>query len=412
MSKLVKDISTKDVVIVTPETTVSKAISMMETNRFHNLLVEKEGVIYLVNIHDLLLSNSVGQPIGDLMYKPHGVLEDATVIDACFDIVNSGQRVAPVYNSKNNIAGIITDYDIIEAVSTSDILKDVSVDAIMTKNPITIDKNENVGKARNLMSKYGIGRLIVLDEDGEPEGIVTEDDIIKKIYKPKVKMTIGDIKGEKISRMSQSVSSIMSYPVVSAELTDSIPEVARILKENDIRGMPVYKNGTLRGVITRYDILKYIYDLKAESMIEVEIRGELEEEQRELAERILSSEVNKIVKYSRQLQWMKISIKKERDKGGSPFYNVKVYVKTPRKLFVGESKPKLSSTKRYEFDGEDIELIAEKQRWDFIEVLKDALESVKKQIEMNRQRGRSKNLNQNKKEILAELEELEDNIIK
>lgn len=49
-----------------------------------------------------------------------------------------------------------------------------------------------------------------------------------------------------------------------------------------------------------------------------------------------------------------------------------------------------------------MELVAEKQRWDFIEVLKDALDSVKKQMNIDKEKRQSKALNIGKKEIMAE----------
>ena len=69
-----------------------------------------------------------------------------------------------------------------------------------------------------------------------------------------------------------------------------------------------------------------------------------------------------------------------------PYYHVKVYVKTPGKLYVGEGRPKLSISKRMEMEEEDVVLVTEKQRWDFIEVLKDALDAVLKRIEMDKER--------------------------
>ena len=138
------------------------------------------------------------------------------------------------------------------------------------------------------------------------------------------------------------------------------------------------------------NIMKYIKNLREGAAVEVELHGEFGDEMRELAERIVMTEVSKIVTHSKRLHWIKIVMKKEHDKGGVPYYTVNVYVKTPRKLYVAEGKPKLSIAKRMEMEGEDIHLIAEKQRWDFIEVLKDALVSVQKQIDEDKERRRSR----------------------
>ena len=391
LNEPVIEIATKEVITITPDTPISKAIGVMESNNFHNLIVlDENNDIHMVTIHDLLLASSVNENVEALMFKPHCIEQNTPVMDAICEIINSGQRAAPIVDEKGNLVGIITDYDIIKRVGKSELLKDIKVSKIMTKSPITIDKDESIGKARSLMRKYNIGRLIVLDKEGNPTGIITEDDILRKIFKPKKKMTVGDYAGEKVPRMAQPVSIIMNSPLITADVNTSVTDVAKLMEHHDIRGVPITKKGTLRGIITRIDIMKYIKNLREESVIEVELHGEFDEEMRELAERILMTEVKKIVKQSRRLHWIKLVVKKEHDKGGVPYYTVKVYIKTPRKLYVAEGKPKLSISKRMEMEGEDIHLIVEKQRWDFIEVLKDALLSVQKQMEMDREKSHPK----------------------
>jgi len=387
LTEPVIEIATKDPVTITPDTPISKAIGIMEKHHFHNLIVlDEREEIYLVTIHDLLLASSVNETVETLMFKPHCVNENTPVIDAICEILDSGQRAAPVVDDNGKLVGIVTDYDIMSRVGRSQLLKDVKVTRVMTRDPITIYEYESIGKARSLMRKHNIGRLIVLDRDGKPIGMVTEDDILRKIYKPKRRMTLGEVVGEKVPRMSQPVSLIMSTPLITADMDATIPEVARIMEKYDIRGVPIMKRGRLKGIVTRIDIMKYIKELREGSYVEVEIYGEFDEEMKELAERILATEVKKIVKYTGKPQWIKISIKKEHDKGGVPYYHVKVYVKTPGKLYVGEGRPKLSISKRMEMEEEDVVLVTEKQRWDFIEVLKDALDAVLKRIEMDKER--------------------------
>ena len=391
LNEPVIEIATKDVITITPDTPISKAIGVMESHNFHNLIVMDENEnIHMITIHDLLLASSLNENVEALMFKPHCIDQNTPVMDAVCEIIGSGQRAAPIVDENGKLVGIVTDYDVMKRAGKSELLKDVKVTKIMTRSPITIDKDESIGKARSLMRKYNIGRLVVLDEEGDPIGIVTEDDILRKVFKPKKKMTVGEYAGEKVPRMAQPVSMIMNSPLITADVESSIADVAKLMEKHDIRGVPVTKKGTLRGIVTRIDIMKYIKNLREESVIEVELHGEFDEEMRELAERILMTEVKKIAKQSKRLHWIKIVMKKEHDKGGVPYYIVKVYVKTPRKLYVAEGKPKLSTAKRMEMEGEDIQLVVEKQRWDFIEVLKDALLSVQKQMEMDREKSHPK----------------------
>jgi hypothetical protein len=51
----------------------------------------------------------------------------------------------------------------------------------MTKNIITIDENVMIADAIEMMNKNHIGRLIVVDNTGKAQGIVTRTDLLDKI---------------------------------------------------------------------------------------------------------------------------------------------------------------------------------------------------------------------------------------
>ena len=381
----VKEIMTRDVVTVTPDTPVSKALGIMEENGFHHLIVvdNKDGKeeYYLISMRDLLLASSVHEEVASLMYKAHCIHEDTLFLDAVCEMLDSGQRAAPIVDDKGKLVGIITDYDIMARAAKSIIMRDTKVTKIMTRNVITIHENDSIGKARALMRDNNIGRLVVVDDEGNPIGMITEVDILKKVFKPKKKMTVGEFKGEKVPRMGQPVRLIMNTPLITIGVDATAADAARVMQEYDIRGVPVVKGKTLRGIVTRLDIIKYIADLKKGAMIEVELHGALDEEFKDLAERIIATEVKKMVKHSGRIHWIKISIKKDRDKGGIPYYRITTYVKTPHKLYVGEGKPKASLPNKLDAEGDEIVFTSEHERWEFIDILKESLESVLRQLE-------------------------------
>ncbi len=390
----VKEIMTRDVVTITPDTPISKAIGIMDENNFHHLIVvdKQDGKeeYYLVTMRDLLLARNPEEEVRTLMYKAHCIDEDTPVLDAICEMVDSGQRAAPIVNKYGVLVGIVTDYDIISRAARSKLLKDVDVKKIMSRPVITINENDSIGKARALMRDNNIGRLVVVDDDGKPIGIVTEEDILKKVFKPKQRMKYGEVKGEKVPRFGQPVKLIMSSPLITIDPDASVAEAARLMKEYSIRGIPVVRGDKLRGIITRHDIIKYLADLKKGAMIEVEIHGEMDKDVEDLAKRIIATEVKKMVKHAGKIHWIKINIKKERDKGVVPYYKITTYVKTPDKLYVGEAKPKGSIPNKLEAEGEDVGYVSEHVRWEFIDVLKDSLDSVLKQLEADHDRKNPK----------------------
>lgn len=57
----------------------------------------------------------------------------------------------------------------------------MKVEEVMNDEVILIQENEQVNHARNLMLKHGLSRVIVVDRDENPIGIVTERDLSRKL---------------------------------------------------------------------------------------------------------------------------------------------------------------------------------------------------------------------------------------
>ncbi|HJH27281.1 MAG TPA: CBS domain-containing protein [Methanophagales archaeon] len=384
------EISTREVTAVTPDTSVAKAIGIMEKNNFHNLLVLDGKEINQINIQDLLVVSNAESNVDGLMYSPYCVHIDTPTIDAICGLVDSGQRAAPVIDATGKLEGIVTDYDIMRWGAGSRILKDAAVTKVITEKPACVDETESIGKARSIMRKSNIGQVIVVDAEEKLKGIVTQGDILKKIYKPKRKMTAGEVKGENIPRMGQSVSLIMSSPVITAGVDANLADVANLMQQHDIRGVPIVKEGIARGIVTIRDIMKYLREFKERAMVNVEIQGTIDEEYKESVDRVIETEVRKIVRFARRVHWIKIVIKKERDKGGVSYYKIGVHVKTPDKLYVGQSEPGGTKTLTAKRDAGEAEMKEGKRRWGFLDVLKDALLSVEGQMEEDKKRRRKK----------------------
>ncbi|ABL87434.1 putative signal-transduction protein with CBS domains [Pyrobaculum islandicum DSM 4184] len=77
--------------------------------------------------------------------------------------------------------GIITERDIVKAVSMHMPLS-TPVEAFATNRLITIDENETVEKAAELMLMYNIRHLVVVDNVGRLRGVISIRDVLKALY--------------------------------------------------------------------------------------------------------------------------------------------------------------------------------------------------------------------------------------
>ncbi len=387
------EISTVEVKTVTPDTSIGKAIGIMEQNSFHNLIVlgGTTDEIHMVNIQDLLMASNPESPVDVFMFKPHCIHKDTPAIDAIVEMLGSGQRAAPVVDSGGKLLGIVTEYDVMKRGVHSFILKDTEVEDAMTADVVYVERTASIGKARSIMRKNNLGHLLIVDEHNRLTGILTEGDILRRIYKPKQRMTAGEYKGEKVPRMGQPVYMVMSTPVITATPDANLAEVAGLMCEHDIRAVPIVKKDqSLRGIVTMHDIMRYLSEFRERRRVNIEIQGEIEDEYKDLAMRIIDTEVRKIVRLARRVHWIKLVIKKERARGGVSYHRIGVHVKTPDKLYVGYGEPGGTQTLIAARGAGEIEKRADKRRWDFIAALKDALLSVRTQMEDDKDRHKRK----------------------
>jgi CBS domain-containing protein len=72
--------------------------------------------------------------------------------------------------------GILTDRDI--ALHLADEIGDAPVESVMTPHPVTVERGTDVEQCIEKMGAHEVRRILVVDEDGELEGVVSLDDIV------------------------------------------------------------------------------------------------------------------------------------------------------------------------------------------------------------------------------------------
>jgi len=111
----------------------------------------------------------------------------------------------------------------------------------MEKAVPTIGDSVTVTEAAKMMSEQGKGFLVVL-MGGMPGGIVTEEDFVKKVL-------AGDLDPKTLS-----VGQIMSSPLITIDPDEDLLKASQLMKEHEVRRLPVVRDGIIYGVITAMDI--------------------------------------------------------------------------------------------------------------------------------------------------------------
>lgn len=116
---------------------------------------------------------------------------------------------------------------------------------IMEKNVITIEKSKTALDAAKVLSEKGISFLVIV-EDEQPIGLVTERDFVRKII-------VDDKTASKIP-----LQEIMSPKFRSVGPDTAIEDAAQKMLNNNIRRLVVTEDEKLVGVITQTDLTRYL----------------------------------------------------------------------------------------------------------------------------------------------------------
>lgn len=122
-----------------------------------------------------------------------------------------------------------------------------------------IERNEPVQRARNLMFKYSIGRLPVLD-NGKLVGIVTKHDITNRLNQ-----AAPEWRRRPIDKVPIQV--VMTEGPITIFPDATMAQAAELMIENDISGIPVERNGEIVGMVTSRDMIVFFSEQEVKAKV-------------------------------------------------------------------------------------------------------------------------------------------------
>jgi CBS domain-containing membrane protein len=123
---------------------------------------------------------------------------------------------------------------------------------LMTADVTTLERNDKLSLADDIMRLGRIRHLPVVDENGQLAGIVTQRDL----FRGALAKALGY--GERAQRQLMDtlvVKEVMNSEVISTTPDTPLAEAARVLLERKIGCLPVVEGGRLVGIITEGDFV-------------------------------------------------------------------------------------------------------------------------------------------------------------
>lgn len=125
----------------------------------------------------------------------------------------------------------------------NEVKTEVLVKDIMRSPVKTVFEKEDLSHVAKLMDEHDIGSIIVTDTKGNPVGIITERDIVKRV-------TARNLLPTKVK-----AGNVMSSPLIIIDHEADINEAAKKMSKSGIRRLVVMESGKMVGIVSSKDIV-------------------------------------------------------------------------------------------------------------------------------------------------------------
>ncbi|OPX64055.1 MAG: Zinc metalloprotease [Methanoregula sp. PtaU1.Bin006] len=274
-----RDIMNAPVHIVSPEATVAHARNLMVRHHISRLPVMENGVLVgILTKKDIAYRMQKGEPawrrrpldripVGALMTEnPVTVQPDTGVkeIARIFTIKNFSS--VPVVDA-GVVTGIITKTDLMKSVLVRRITRPVG--DVMEDVP-TVSRYHSINRVISVMRERN-DKVLVLDDDGTPAGIISETNLAFYNDEPKMSGVMGKdvtIKRRETAERgpgpalmavaSVTAGDVMTSPVLTVSPGTPVPQALETMQKHHVNSLVVVENGTVTGIIKRDDIIKEV----------------------------------------------------------------------------------------------------------------------------------------------------------
>ncbi len=255
----------RDLEGVSEDTCAVNAASLMAARRIGCLVVHPPGeepqdphIIGLISETDLIRQVMAkglpggGTTVGQIMASPLlSIPSDRLMLDASHFMEKHGIRHLCV-SEAHKIVGLISVRDLVKHFvyaekgpirELDDVYRPLSV--LMRRNIETIDRDATLLTVAQRMGEKRIGALLVT-QDGETVGIVTERDLIHKSM------------AHNQDPAQVRVASVMTQTLIDIDINRTVHDASDLMAEKNIRHLPITENRTIVGILSVRDLVKMI----------------------------------------------------------------------------------------------------------------------------------------------------------
>lgn len=259
MTKIVRDIMRQGLLTCSPDTTLGQVATLLAEHRVHALIVSKPtgAPLGLVSDFDLLagewlsvdpetLATMKKLTAKHLMTSPIDTIDaDATVEQAARVMLEKKVHRLMVTEHERAI-GVVSVSDLVASIAGQTQAKRETVGDVMSDAFLVCRMNTTIISAARTMTRTHWRSVIVVDEKGRPQGIVTGTDLLWHIEEGGVyeNLAVGDV---------------MNHSLTTIDIRASLHEAANLMIQNHLHRLIVIDKNEPDsfplGIISSFDIV-------------------------------------------------------------------------------------------------------------------------------------------------------------
>lgn len=144
---------------------------------------------------------------------------------------------------------------------------------IMTKDVIAVTPHTTIEDAAKIMLRTHISGLPVLSDAGTLVGVVSESDFLRRSEigsgrkRPSWLQFIlgaGKVASEFVRERGRKVEDVMTRDPITVDEETPLEDLVRLMEKNDIKRLPVMSGRTLKGIVTRSNLLQAVASMAHE----------------------------------------------------------------------------------------------------------------------------------------------------
>lgn len=196
--------------------------------------------------------------IQEVMSAPiFAVDEETHIVDALGKMYQKKFRHLLIHGKERAIVGMVSMRDILKlAVKLGQGLKDSrTIGSILSGRPVTVNVSQPIYETIEIMVQKNNTGVVVQDK-GEPKGIFTERDVLKRVAT------------KHIDTRKTPVKEVMTADFESASHSALVGEILAEMYQKGFRNLPILGDkGELVGVVSMGDVLKYAKALDVDEAV-------------------------------------------------------------------------------------------------------------------------------------------------